>query len=294
MTLNQLRYFVGVCKAGGVTAAAGELHISQPSVSASLRELEEEFGVKLFSRVGKKLHLTKEGEYLLGRCTPILQDCDRLALNMQDLGNNKNRIQIGVPPMIGASIYPQIYSHFTKNCPDIRTDIWEQNSRQSCKMVELDSLDIAITILAEVDKTLFKTLKLRTTEVCCCVKNDSELAKFKTISPKQLVGVPLVMFKEGTWHVDAVLQRFEQADIKPNVVASLGQLQTIMQFANRGLAATFLFKELVEEQPDLVAIGFDEPITVDIGLVWRRDRYLFNDAMRLINCAKALVENGEI
>lgn len=65
MKLHQLRYFQEVCRQHSITKAAEELHISQPAVSAAIRELEEEFGLKLFKRSHKKLVLTTEDPIFL-------------------------------------------------------------------------------------------------------------------------------------------------------------------------------------------------------------------------------------
>lgn len=285
MTLNQLRYFTAVCRLGSVTAAASELHISQPSVSSSVRELEEEFGVNLFHRVGRRLHLTKEGEYLLMRGTALLEDSETLIKTMRDYGNSKNQIQVGVPPMIGSSIYPDLFRTFSQSNPQVRVDIWEQNSRQSCQLVERDSLDLAIVILSEVDPAVLRSLKMYSTQICFCVKNDSPLSELKTIDPKLLADVPIAMFSEGSYHAEKVLERFALCDVQPNVVVSSGQLQTIMEFVRQGLAGAFLFAELAREE-GLVAIPFKSPIEMDIGLVWKRDKYIYRDAMKFIECVR--------
>ena len=66
MKLTQLRYFQGICRWGSLSRAARELHISQSVLSGTIKELEEEFGVLLFSRSGRGLVLTKEGKFFLG------------------------------------------------------------------------------------------------------------------------------------------------------------------------------------------------------------------------------------
>ena len=72
MTLRHFRIFQSICRSGGMTAAAAALHISQPSVSQAIRELEEYYGTALFDRFGRQLHLTTAGKALLGYATHIL------------------------------------------------------------------------------------------------------------------------------------------------------------------------------------------------------------------------------
>ena len=70
MTLTQMRYFYEVCKWRSITKAAASLHISQPTVSIAMADLEKESGLNLFRREGKKLSLTEDGSLLLSKITP--------------------------------------------------------------------------------------------------------------------------------------------------------------------------------------------------------------------------------
>ena len=90
-----------VCRYNNITKAAEELYVSQPAISSSIKDLETEFGVKLFYRQNNKLLLTDEGEYFLDKVTDILGAVDILSTQMKDLGNNLNHIKIGVPSMVG-------------------------------------------------------------------------------------------------------------------------------------------------------------------------------------------------
>ena len=67
MKISQLRYFMTVCRYNNITKAAEELYVSQPAISSSIKDLETEFGVKLFYRQNNKLLLTDEGEYFLDK-----------------------------------------------------------------------------------------------------------------------------------------------------------------------------------------------------------------------------------
>ncbi|MFR3347575.1 MAG: LysR family transcriptional regulator, partial [Christensenellales bacterium] len=79
MKISQLRYFMTVCRYNNITKAAEELYVSQPAISSSIKDLETEFGVKLFYRQNNKLLLTDEGEYFLDKVTDILGAVDILS-----------------------------------------------------------------------------------------------------------------------------------------------------------------------------------------------------------------------
>lgn len=99
MNLSQLKYFYTVCVHGSLSDAAEYLYISQPSLSAAIKALEKEFGVSLFTRRHQGMELTKEGKILFEMCKDILVRTDQLENIMKDLGNERSRLRLGVPPM---------------------------------------------------------------------------------------------------------------------------------------------------------------------------------------------------
>ena len=89
MTLTQMRYFYEVCKWRSITKAAASLHISQPTVSIAMADLEKESGLNLFRREGKKLSLTEDGSLLLSKITPILANLQQLDRDIKDMARIK-------------------------------------------------------------------------------------------------------------------------------------------------------------------------------------------------------------
>ena len=100
MTLRQLQYFQQVCQWGGITAAAKKLHVSQPSITNSIKALEEEFNLLLFKREKKKLTLTFEGELFYVEATHVLQDVNDLTQKMKDLSRSRNQIKLAILSLI--------------------------------------------------------------------------------------------------------------------------------------------------------------------------------------------------
>ena len=112
MKLYQLRYFSAVCSCGHVTKAAEELHVSQPSVSNAIKELEDEFGVNLFHRINNRLTPTQEGLTFLDRAVKILELADDTQSLMTEMGSRKRQVKVGVPPMIGTFLLPKLFKDF--------------------------------------------------------------------------------------------------------------------------------------------------------------------------------------
>ena len=105
MTIAKLQQFLAVCQFQSVTRAAEFLHISQPSVSGTIRELEHEFQVNLFRHEGRRLVLTAEGSFLREHAQQLIRQFDELSWQMEDLRNQKNRFRIGIPPDVRHDLF---------------------------------------------------------------------------------------------------------------------------------------------------------------------------------------------
>ena len=109
MKISQMEYFSCVCQCGSITKAAKELHISQPSVTTAVHELEKELGVNLFLRRNNKIQLTEEGRFVQERIDGILKSMDTLNRDLNDFVGQKNHIRLGVPLQIGSFLLPLLF-----------------------------------------------------------------------------------------------------------------------------------------------------------------------------------------
>lgn len=143
MTIAKLQQFLAVCQFQSVSRAAEFLHISQPSVSGTIRDLESEFQINLFRHEGRRLVLTAEGSFLRERAQKLIRQFDELSWQMEDLGNQKNRFRIGIPPMAGTVFFPQLHKAFQAAYPEITLSITECGSLHAEKLLEQGELDLA-------------------------------------------------------------------------------------------------------------------------------------------------------
>ena len=130
MKISQMEYFSCVCRCGSITKAAKELHISQPSVTAAVHELEKELGVNLFLRRNNKIQLTEEGWFVQERIDGILKSMDTLNRDLNDFVGQKNHIRLGVPLQIGSFLLPLLFGKFRQEYPEVR---WRQWRSWTCE-----------------------------------------------------------------------------------------------------------------------------------------------------------------
>ena len=116
MTLRNMRIFLAVADFGSMSEAAKQLDIAQPSVSGTIAEIEDQYGVRLFERLGRKLYITQTGKQLEEYSRHILSMFDSME---QELKNAKETIalQIGATLTVGTCVMCGLLQEFRKRCP---------------------------------------------------------------------------------------------------------------------------------------------------------------------------------
>ncbi|MFQ9936241.1 MAG: LysR family transcriptional regulator [Phascolarctobacterium faecium] len=161
MNLQQMRYFVMVARLGNVTEAAKALHIAQPPLSRQIKQLEQELGVVLFDRSGRRLHLTETGHMLLHRAEEILNLTDRTVceLSSSELGQ-EGILSLGVVPSMSLMVLPQMIAAFKELYPKITYRLLIGESLRVIELLERGH-ETAIVHLP-VDEDYFVSYKLPT------------------------------------------------------------------------------------------------------------------------------------
>ena len=108
MKIIQLQYFAEVVKTNNISKAAKNLYVSQPAISAAIRELEKEFNTSLFIRYNNQLTLTDEGHYLYRLSLDLLENFDKVQTDMFNYLKKTEILKLGVPPMLGTFVFPPI------------------------------------------------------------------------------------------------------------------------------------------------------------------------------------------
>jgi len=282
MELRQLEYFQSVCRFNNITRAAQSLHVSQPSITNAIKKLEAELGITLFDRSKKQISLTIEGQVFLERVDDILRRIEDAITEMNDYGQlRKGNLKIGIPPMIGNYLFPHIFVNFKELYPQIELSLYENGSLSTRRMIEKGDLDLGIVIISEPSKQL-ETLPISQSEILVCLNKNHYLCSKANLNFEDLKNEPIIMLKEGFYHRQKIMEYFKEYNIKPNVVLSSNQLETIKSLLINGVGVSFLLKEIVEGDERIVSLPLKNPINVTIGLAWKKDRYLSNASKTFI------------
>ena len=145
MTIVQMLYFSTVCQYMNLTKAAQKLHISQPALSAVIKQIEAECGVMLFQHRANSIHITDEGVVLRQEVEPILQQYRHLETLISGKRLDRKYIRIGLSPIRGTGIMSEISALFKRRYPEIQLQLYEEGTKHLYEDLDLGKVDLINT-----------------------------------------------------------------------------------------------------------------------------------------------------
>lgn len=283
MNFIQLKYFNEVCKWQSISKAAAALHISQPTISIAIKELEKEIGFNLFRRTGKRLILTDDGQIVWQKIIPVLSNFENLDKEIKDLSQNKNHIRLAIPPQIGVFILPLLFTEFKSLHPEINLEIIETGGIDALSMLEADELDLSLTNYDNKFSHNLTYHKLCDNEICFCTSARLQYEFGNSITLKDASQCKLVLLN-GNFFINRVIQsEFAKENLIPNVLLYSSQLHTIKNLVSRDIASTFLMKHAITTNDNIFTIPLSPRCFINSGIVTKKGRRLYKNESILLN-----------
>ena len=194
MELRVLRYFLAVAREENITKAAALLHLTQPTLSRQLMQLEEELGVQLFRRSKHHIILTEEGMLLRRRAEEIVALADKTKDDLQHREEQlTGTIAVGSGELQSSRFLTQLLTAFQEKNPLVRFAIYSGNSDNIKERIERGLLDVGL-LQEPVDISKYSFVRTPCREQWgVLVRDDSELAARENVSPAELASVPLIL-----------------------------------------------------------------------------------------------------
>ncbi len=282
MELRQLEYFQSVARQGSITKAAEEQNVAQPSISVAIAKLETELGVTLLDRSRKKSALTPEGRIFLQRVENILGCIQDAVVEMHDYGTpQRGSIKVGITPVMGALLFPHAFANFQKHNPGVKVTIVEEGSIHMRNQLEKGDLDIGILITSNVPVPL-EVFPIKTGQIHVCLSHDNPLVKYERVPFRELRGLPFILFKEDTYVRQLILEQCAKLEFSPHIVFSSNQIGTVLGLVEQGMGIAFFIEEIVREHHEIVSRPLADPLLVEVGMAWNKNRYLSKTARLFI------------
>ena len=249
MDIKQITYFAEVANHKSYSYAAKKLGVSQPALSASMKKLEQEFGIKLFYYTSKELMLTEMGKEFLANTRRILQDYNALVMSMEDITTkNIGRIKVGVPLMVG-NYFGQVFSDFKNKYPKIEFQIVEDGAQSIADMVAAGDLDCAF-VVSPISQTQFDIHDEIKDRYVIAVSFDNPVSANDSVDFSALRNEPFVCFNERYSAHRSFMQNCEDARFDPKIVAYSSQWDFMLALVENNQAICMLPRPVVENYPN--------------------------------------------
>lgn len=274
MDKRQLQIFRQVAINQSFTRAAEQLHMAQPAVSIAVAKLETELAVKLLNRIDRKVSLTDAGRALLVRADKILDEFEQATNEIRDLQVlNSGEVRFDTPAMLGSYYFPEKLALFRQAYPNIQFQITAEGTRRSEQMLLNGETDMAIVNMAGRSEAI-ESHQLVKEEVVLCVAKNHVLAQSPSLRLIDLQQQDFIVYHQG-YHLRQIFQRLAgEAMMKPNIVLETDLLRLMVSMLSQGLGVGLCLRRLVDAEPSLIAIPFDTPEYIEMGIGWKRGSYL--------------------
>ena len=247
MELNQLRYVVAVADTGNFTRAAERSHITQPSLSQQILNLEREVGHKLFHRLGRKAVLTEAGATFLDRARKILFEVDNAAKELSDHPSLDRRITVGAVPTIMPYLVAPVIAKCHEQHPNLEIYAREDFRNDLVRGVVEGELDLAVVTLPVKDHRL-SIEPLLTEQLLLVVGKNHAFASRAEISIADLAAETFVTMGDASTLAAQIHDFFGGHNFAPKIGYRCAQVTTLKLFVAMGLGISILPE--VARRPD--------------------------------------------
>ena len=271
MELRVLNYFLVAAREENITKAANILHVTQPTVSRQLMQLEEELGVKLFERKNHNITLTADGMVLKRRAQEILALADK---TKQDFLNKPNELSgevaIGSGEYLSTQILAEFIASFKEMHPLVRYSLYSGNSENIRERIDRGLLDMGL-VAEPVDIRKYDFISVPVKEEWgIWIRKDHNLAHSEFITPEELVKLPLIM-PMSEFRQSAINKWLGVYSKQVNVVSKGTLLYNQALMAENGIGVVVGIK-LDCSYKNLVFVPLAPVLETRTAFIWKKDQ----------------------
>lgn len=242
MEIQQLYYYMELCKQKNFTEAGYACNMTQGALSKQIRKLENELGITLIRRNTRKFELSKEGEIFLSYAKKMTGTYEEMLKNVQ----KNQEIKIGCMPVLAPYHFARLVADFRKEYPDIKLVIDERIASE----IQENSDRYDFLILREnmmEDQKKFRFSPLYDDELCAVLYEKHPLYGRDRLQLKELKDDVFIFPERGSGSYEVFYKSCEKAGFEPKIAFEFPQANTIMSFVSEGVGVTITFSTVYKE-----------------------------------------------
>ncbi len=293
MEFRHLRYFLAVADALHFTKAAEGLPVSQPALSAQIKQLEQEVGVPLFDRVGRSVQLTRAGSIFREHARRALREMELAQVAIaEEEGLQRGALRVGVVQTVNAYLTPEIVGRFSTLHPQVSLKFDELSGPDIEAGVRNGLLEVGIGFVPAGSERI-ESQPLFEEDFVLIASPRHRFAARRHVAVAALEDEPLVLLP-GIFCTRRLLNAsFEQAGIQPKVIVEMNSIEGILATVRTSLLATVLPRLSLglEGNDGLRGIPLKNPTPRrGVGLLWKKGGYRSGAAQALADQVRTVVK----
>lgn len=271
MELRLLKYFLAVAREQNITKAANSLHLTQPTLSRQLTELEDEIGKKLLIRGRRKVTLTEDGMLFRKRAEEITDLVEKTKLELQPKDNEvRGNIFIGSAETDAIRYVLQIAKDLKNKYPKINYQISSGDKTDISEQLDKGLIDFGI-LMGNIDKDKYNYIELPLKDQFgILMKKDSELVKLDKISPDDIYNLPLIVSRQSysKEFSEWIGKDFDSL----NICATYSLLYNASLMVEEGLGYALCIDKIINTtgNSNLCFIPLDSAFEINVSFVWKK------------------------
>ena len=271
MEIQQLYYYMELCKQKNFTEAGYDCNMTQGALSKQIRKLENELGITLIRRNTRKFELSKEGEIFLSYAKKMTGTYEEMLKNVQ----KNQEIKIGCMPVLAPYHFARLVADFRKEYPDIKLVIDERIASE----IQENSDRYDFLILREnmmEDQKKFRFSPLYDDKLCAVLYEKHPLYGRDRLQLKELKDDVFIFPERGSGSYEVFYKSCEKAGFEPKIAFEFPQANTIMSFVSEGVGVTITFSTVYREAKcaGVKMIPLEDELHSVISLFYRKNKPL--------------------
>jgi DNA-binding transcriptional LysR family regulator len=265
-----LEYFIVVAKEANITKAAALLHVTQPTLSRQLKQLEEELQVSLFTRSNHHIRLTEEGLLFLRRAKEMLELNQRAKRELLQTEELIGEIDLGCGELTSMAELATWITEFQQLFPQVKFNFHSGNNDNILAWLEQGMIDLGLFI-EPVDISKYTSIRMKQTENWGVLAHkNSPFATYDAIRPGDLVGTKVITNSDKVVQHELVVWSGKFAsEMECAVQYNLLYNAAVMASANQGVVISL---ELAQEFSELIFVPLDPPLVLHSALAWHETK----------------------
>ncbi|MGM9988159.1 MAG: LysR family transcriptional regulator [Bacillaceae bacterium] len=295
MELRDLNAFIDVANHKSFTKAAEHSYLTQPSLSKSIKRLEEELDVELFDRSTRHVRMTEAGKIVYQQGQKTIAALAQINTLLDELKNvDTGELKIGIPPIISTLFFPKIATTLHSQYPKVKLQLVELDTKSIEQLVANGEIDLGIVVLP-TSETTFTIYPFIQDKFVLYIHETHTLATKNTISLCDLKDENFITFsKEYTLH-DYVIEKCEGAGFMPTIAYESSQLDLIMELVSSNLGIALLPKAIHPKplHENIKMIPIDDPTFVwQLAIITKKGGYHSFVLKALLNLLEETTSKG--